>query len=191
MRKYINYLILVLFSLICVTIITITGCAGGGSDSGSSTPKEIRSVSVDGSCDYAEYFLEPIVYNGALYFRGEDDSSFLAMYAFDGSSITNVTAETGCTYAESFSNPIIYDGALYFSGYDTSSSKTIYAFDGPSIFDVNVGTGCDYDNNFSNPIIYDGSLYFLGKDTSSTPLMYAFNGSSCSGPDFSSTFLCN
>jgi len=123
-----------------------------------------------GTSGYDHGFDSPFVYNGVLYFAGDDSASNSHIYSFDGTVMREVPVSSP-DYKEYFFDPIIFEGRLYFKGNNNLGQSVIFYYDGVSIKGDTLKKG-DYNLGYSEPIQIGSAILFGGADTNGNPEVF-------------------
>ena len=104
---------------------------------------------------------QPIVYNGALYFRANTALAVNKLHRYDGSSITQVGSTNLRGASDNLTLPTVCHGRLYFSALDTLGYTKLWQLDGSTvrqITDLNpVGNDAIVTPACFNDVLYFGA----------------------------------
>ncbi len=117
-------------------------------------------VNTSDSDEYSLGFENPIIFNGYLFFEGENTNSQREIFVYDGIRVDDVSQDM--SYSNDFGSPAIYNNTLYFQS------------DGGEISYYNTGAGNiatlsnpEFSYGFSSSIVYNNELFFRGRLTNS------------------------
>ncbi len=130
------------------------------------------------------YFRNPIISKGILYFKGEDSDSHFYIYALglDGEVTKLNTVDSD--YRSGFEVPVIYNDELYFIGYSLTDYPALFSYDGENLVEHTKDAGISMDF-FDSPVVFNNKIYMSGyaisnenSESVSKPGIYTFDGSS-------------
>ena len=150
-------------------------------DASSTNPKrisDIRSGSQSGVTSLNSWDREHwVVYNGKLYFSGNDGSSGDELYSYDGSSFTRVSDINSGSSSSSPKHFTAYNDKLYFFASAAYGSE-LYVYDGSSVSlvqDLASGTTGGV-NPMAGMAVYNNKLYFQGYTSGTGYELYSYDG---------------
>lgn len=118
------------------------------------------------------------VLNGKLYFAGNNGSTGVELFSYDGSNApTAIEINAGATGSGPIGMTVI-GTKMYFAATTTAAGTELYIYEGtgnPQLYDVNPGAGGSGPSGFTE---LNGKVYFSATTTTGGAELYSYNPSS-------------
>ncbi len=140
-------------------------------------PKAVDEIYSSTAIDfYNSYNNKMGVFNGKLYFAGNDGVHGMELMSYDGISAPTLVADIDPGI--SYSNPFWMRGIgnrLYFSAYTDATGHELWIYDGinpPVVKDINSGPDDSYPDHF---IEYKNKVYFVAKNAAAGSKLFVYD----------------
>ncbi len=145
-------------------------------DSSSTNPQRISDIR-SGSSAGISWTDHWIVYNGALYFVGNDGSYGDELYSYDGSSFTRISDIYSGSNSSSPNYLTVFNDKLYFSAYNSSYGTELYVYDGTSVDTVSdYASGSTSGFGWGGMAVFNNKLYYQGYSSTTGYELYSYDG---------------
>lgn len=123
---------------------------------------------------------QPVLFNGALYFRAGNTSGFTKLFRMQSNGIVTQISNiaSGSNNHDVIDFLTVVDSKLFFAAKDGTAVSKVYSFDGTQIRKESNIRGGGVSDNPTEMVNFLGKLYFVAEAYTAAAKLYRFNGAS-------------